>query len=374
MSPGRYFDALSVEPMNERVGIFAAHRRIQETRGCKSDAIARRPADLRAGRSLDAPATSRWRTRPSRAGSCFAHRADRKALRKIHRVHRLERFGLAGAAGRVDSEQVPQDREAPRLVHDHPMLDAIAERISANDGVIAEDFSQVAIGPSALVFEHLRQVPMVERDPRLNVVLEHRVDDAGRKSGFGPATLNYFPLPNTVGTGSNANIENYFESASATHPRRNDVLRLDPYITSKVQGYFRYINDYDDMAALYQGVQFTAPTPLLPKGSPPIDHPNPGHGYAGSIVATISPTLINEFTMGYSWNTWSYYSTDGHSDENRGLIPNIPSLFPLPTGTPSGVNPTNGYLNLLPEFSYRQFARTERHVVHQEQHFGGQLF
>ena len=181
-----------------------------------------------------------------------------------------------------------------------------------------------------------------------NIIPANRADP----TGFGPATLNYFPLPNTVGIGSFANIENYFETASATHPRRNDVLRLDPYITSKVSGYFRYINDHDDMAALYQGVQFTHPTPVLPNGSPAIDHPNPGHGYAGSVIATLSPTLVNEFTMGYSWNTWSYYSTDNIADEKRSLIPNIPSLFPIPTSTPSGYNPTNGYFNLLPEFQY----------------------
>ena len=119
-----------------------------------------------------------------------------------------------------------------------------------------------------------------------NIIPSSRADP----TGFGPATLNYFPLPNEAPGGSQANIVNYFESASATHPRRNDVLRLDPYITSKIQGYFRYINDHDDLSDLYQGVQFSAPSPLLLKGSPPIDHPNPGHGYSGSVVFTISPT------------------------------------------------------------------------------------
>lgn len=181
-----------------------------------------------------------------------------------------------------------------------------------------------------------------------NIIPATRADP----TGFGPASLNYFPLPNIVGTGNNANIENYFESASAQHPRRNDVLRLDPYISSKISGYFRYINDYDDMKALYQGVQFSAATPLLPKGSPDIDHPNPGHGYAGSLVETITPTLINETTIGYSWNTWSYYSQDDYQDEARTLLPNIPELFPIPTGTPSGYVATNGYVNILPEFQY----------------------
>jgi hypothetical protein len=181
-----------------------------------------------------------------------------------------------------------------------------------------------------------------------NIIPTTRADP----TGFGPATLNYFPLPNTVGSGSNLNIENYFESASASHPRRNDVLRLDPYLTQRISGYFRYINDHDLLNDLYQGVQFTAPSPLLPKGSPPINHPNPGHGYAGSVVETISPTLINETTVGYSWNTWSWYSEDAYQDEARSLIPNVPSLFAIPTGTPSGYVATNGYLNILPEFQY----------------------
>ncbi|HKE25308.1 MAG TPA: carboxypeptidase-like regulatory domain-containing protein [Bryobacteraceae bacterium] len=192
-----------------------------------------------------------------------------------------------------------------------------------------------------------------------NIIPTSRADP----TGFGPATLNYFPLPNTVGTGSFANIENYFESASATHPRRNDVLRLDPYITSKVQGYFRYINDYDDLSDLYQGVQFSAPSPLLPKGSPPIDHPNPGHGYSGSVVETFSPTLINETTVGYSWNTWSWYSTDNYQDESRSLIPNIPALFSIPSTNPSGVVATNGYFNLLPEFQYGTTGTTEPYAM-----------
>ena len=183
-----------------------------------------------------------------------------------------------------------------------------------------------------------------------NIIPANRADP----TGFGPATLNFFPLPNFNGTGTQANVVNYFESASATHPRRNDVLRLDPYISSKVQGYFRWINDHDDMTSLYQGVQFSSDVGGLlgQKGIAPIDHPNPGHGYSGSVVYTISPSLVNEATVGESWNTWSWYSTDNYASESRSLIPNIPSLFPLPTTNPTGVSKTNGYLNLLPQFQY----------------------
>jgi hypothetical protein len=62
--------------------------------------------------------------------------------------------------------------------------------------------------------------------------------------------------------------------------------------------------------------------------------------------------LVNEFTVGESWNTWSYYTTDGGASQDRSLIPNIPSLFPIPTTNPSGASATNGYFNLLPEFSF----------------------
>ena len=175
-----------------------------------------------------------------------------------------------------------------------------------------------------------------------------------RITPVGQAMLNFFPLPNIVGVGSQANIVNYFESASATHPRRNDVLRVDFNPTSKLSTYFRYINDHDDMTALYVGVQFSSDVggTLGQTGMAPIDHPNPGHGYSGTATYSITPTLVNEFTVGESWNTWSYYTTDGGKSQDRSLIPNIPSLFPLPTTTPTGGSATNGYFNLLPEFQY----------------------
>jgi len=177
---------------------------------------------------------------------------------------------------------------------------------------------------------------------------------AARITALGQAMLNFFPSPNIVGTGSQANIVNYFESASATHPRRNDVLRVDFNPTSKLSTYVRYINDHDDMTSLYQGTQFSTDVggTLGSAGIAPIDHPNPGHGYSGTATYSITPTMVNEFTVGESWNTWSYYTTDGGKSQDRSLIPNIPNLFPIPTTNPTGASATNGYFNLLPEFQY----------------------
>src|SRR5262249_8669395 len=191
-------------------------------------------------------------------------------------------------------------------------------------------------------------------DPSTGAQFPGNIIPASRIQPLGQQMLNFFPLPNIVGTGSQANVVNYFESASATHPRRNDVLRVDVNPTSKLNAYFRYINDHDDMFALYQGVQSSGDKGGLlgDTGIAPIDHPNPGHGYSGSGTYQFSPTLINEFTIGKSWNTWSYYTTDGGKSQDRSLISGIPVLFPIPSGSPAGASATNGYYNLLPQFQF----------------------
>ena len=56
-----------------------------------------------------------------------------------------------------------------------------------------------------------------------------------------------------------------------------------------------------------------------------IDHPNPGHGYAVGITYTISPTMVNEFTFGKSYNTWDYYAHD-QSQIDRSTMGNPPSF------------------------------------------------
>jgi hypothetical protein len=188
-----------------------------------------------------------------------------------------------------------------------------------------------------------------------NAQFSGNIVPASRLTPVGQAMLAFFPLPNFTPTlPAQLNVVNYFEQGSATHPRRNDVVRLDGVITKKLSGYFRYINDHDDMLELYQGVSFTSDVggTLGPKGIAPIDHPNPGHSYSGSATYTISPTLINEVTVGESWNTWSYYSTDNYVSEDRGLVPGVPSLFPVPTGIVPGYSAVNSYQNLLPTFSF----------------------
>src|SRR5450756_3006935 len=46
------------------------------------------------------------------------------------------------------------------------------------------------------------------------------------------------------------------------------------------------------------------------------------------------------------------YTTDGGKSQDRSLLPSPAALFPLPTTSPTGASPTNGYFNLLPQFQF----------------------
>ena len=56
-----------------------------------------------------------------------------------------------------------------------------------------------------------------------------------RINALGQNFLNFLPLPNYSPTIPNQlYVDNFFEQGSATHPRRNDVARIDANVTSKL--------------------------------------------------------------------------------------------------------------------------------------------
>jgi len=178
---------------------------------------------------------------------------------------------------------------------------------------------------------------------------------SSRLNPVGQAVLGFFPLPNYTPTlASQLNVENYTEEGSGIHPRLNSVARSDLYINSKLSGYVRWINDADYMYQLYSGVQFSSDVGGLlgAKGIAPIVHPNGGHSESGTLTYTISPTLVNETTIAYNWDQYTYTTTDNFATEARSLIPGLPTLFPVPTTDAQG--PINGYATptILPTFSF----------------------
>jgi hypothetical protein len=183
-----------------------------------------------------------------------------------------------------------------------------------------------------------------------NIIPANRINTVGQE------LLNYFPMPNYTPTlAAQLHVVNYFEQGSATHPRRNSVLRIDGSITSKISAYFRWMSDYDTSPVLYDGVPFTSDQGgvLGATGISPIEHPNGGRGYLGTITYTISPTIVNETTVANNWDQYTYVTTDNYKSEDRSIIPGLPSLFPVPGPAQSGSQGAiNGYANILPTFSF----------------------
>jgi hypothetical protein len=172
--------------------------------------------------------------------------------------------------------------------------------------------------------------------PNNNIAGLMALNPAAAKAG--QAILNALPLPNICGqpgvpaTGCVVDAQfasqryqrNYYWSYNETHPRRNDTLRIDYNPTSKLTTWARYINDYDiDTAAPTNS--FALPNAQGQSSVFAFDHPNPGHGYAVGITYTISPTMVNEFTFGKSYNTWDYYAHD-QSQLDRSIMGNPPSF------------------------------------------------
>ena len=151
----------------------------------------------------------------------------------------------------------------------------------------------------------------------------------------GQAILNFLPLPNVCGHSgvsssgcitdadpSQFYARNYYWSFNESHPRRNDTLRVDYNVTSRLTSWVRYINDYDLWVTNGNFEMKNAQNQWAPFST---DHPNPGHGYGVGITYTISPTMVNEFTFGKSYNTWDYYPHD-QSQLDRARMGNPPSF------------------------------------------------
>ena len=227
------------------------------------------------------------------------------------------------------------------------------------------NFSQSVNGAGALIVVN---DPLALNSAGAATPFPGNVVPQSRINGWGQAMLNFFPLPNTgFAQGTAQYLQDNFQSAgSAAHPRRNDIVRVDFNITSKLNAYLRWGHDADDWTELYQSSQFlTGPT-----GSLTQDHPAPGHGILASANYVFSPTLVNQFTYSKTLNHWSWFEVDPAAVDRSVLngttgTPQagqaLPSLFPLHTVGP-GVggsqlvegpdNASNGYSNYIPNLAF----------------------
>ncbi len=163
------------------------------------------------------------------------------------------------------------------------------------------------------------------KDPVTGQAFQGNIIPPSRIDKIGQAILNFFPLPNYADPDpTQVYNRNYKAQASSPHPRRNDVVRIDTFLGSKFNANFRFIHDADELDSVFQGLNWIYAIQ---------NHPNPGKGYAVNASYSFSPTLIDQFTFGKSWNTWAWFMKN-EGDVSRDKMGNPPKWYPLDSSRP----------------------------------------
>ena len=162
------------------------------------------------------------------------------------------------------------------------------------------------------------------------------------KNTNGYNTLNWF---NTTATGfaaapgsmyNGAPVNWWVPSISGTHPRHNDIIRIDANPTPKLSGYFRWIRDLDSQVK--HEMQSTMDVW-------PVESDNPGHGYVGSATWVINPTTVNEITVGKDWTLWGWKALD--PSQAASSVLGLPLSYPITFNTAQ-----NGYQDTIPNIAF----------------------
>jgi hypothetical protein len=171
--------------------------------------------------------------------------------------------------------------------------------------------------------------------------------------------LNLYPLPNVSGFGTNGLNYNYSQSLSGNAPRREDVLRVDYLISSKHRLYGRWIHNVEDDASPF--TPFPGPFGIFACASGTTftggcTQHHPGWNLSANLVSTITPTILNEFSIGPSHSLSFADGTNGNISRGKNGI-TMPLLFPLGQeqaipdmafGGLSNTNFSNPYLGATP--------------------------
>jgi hypothetical protein len=172
---------------------------------------------------------------------------------------------------------------------------------------------------------------IVIKDPLNNMApFSNNQIPLNRFNPLGLALLNFLPKGGnyTPAAGTTDYRQyNFYDSASAPHPQTDTVIRGDVYVTSKLSGYLRMVRNRNDQDSLYNGIQWATST-TKPGASMAQIHPNPGRGEAASATYVFTPTMLNQVTVGHSYNVWAYWMKDASLADRAQLGVSVPSLYP----------------------------------------------
>jgi len=152
---------------------------------------------------------------------------------------------------------------------------------------------------------------------------------ATRFSPYGPATLNWLPLPNVAGQAG----FNYQSQVPSSQPSYDQIYRVDYNLSDKWRIFFRGLDSKQT-----QNVPYGRADTGNNLGLTPFFAPTYGWSFTTNVVTLINPTLTNEFQFGYTVNGIPGNAPVAGSPYYRNVSNvNIPLLYP--DANTSGVIP-----------------------------------
>jgi hypothetical protein len=106
---------------------------------------------------------------------------------------------------------------------------------------------------------------------------------------------NYTSLP----ASPNAGYVRYYYNNPDNLVKNQDMLRFDYAISSKMNSFFRWVNDYQK-ETIQTGIWTSEPFPIQPQV-----RPKPGSSWSWNLVNTFTPTLVSETILAYNHQTQS---------------------------------------------------------------------
>ncbi len=133
-------------------------------------------------------------------------------------------------------------------------------------------------------------------------------------------------------------LRDYFNDPDTLH-KDQDMLRVDYAISSKMNSFFRWVNDYQK-ETIAEGIWGSEPFPLQPQA-----RPKPGSSWSWNLVSTFTPTLASETVLTYNHQSQSL-SIVGTNPLNRNTLgADWTQLYPMTNITNSvpDVTTNNGF-------------------------------
>ena len=122
-------------------------------------------------------------------------------------------------------------------------------------------------------------------------------------NSMGRSMLNLLPLPNDKINSANAQAwaGNNASDLTPVHHRKDIVTRVDTVLSQKTRFSVRGLFDRDDN---------TSYNNIMP-GVGGSDNVFPGNLFTGTLTQVLKPTVVNEFTAGFSQNHWGFKRQEG---------------------------------------------------------------